>query len=116
MRLRDRVTTGVTSLEILLALALTCLGVASYLELRAHDAGSRRMVENVERGAAVAASVVADARARKGGLPPDTTQLSGLFVVRTTTSPWRGRVRDLQVTVTLPNGDSLTVHRLVAQQ
>jgi hypothetical protein len=116
MRERDRETAGVTSLEILLALVLACLGGVSYLQLRAHDAGSRRAVETVDSAAAVAAAAVAEARARPGGPPADTTQLSGPFVVSTSTVPWRGRVRDLRVTVALPNGDSLTVHRLVSRR
>jgi hypothetical protein len=113
---RDRNQAGVTSLEILIALVLACLGTVGYLELRAHDAGSRRAVDAVESAAAAAATAVAEARAREGGPPADTTQLSGQYVVHTGTLPWRGRVRTLRVVVDLPGGDTLTVHRLVTSR
>jgi hypothetical protein len=104
----------VTLLEALLALVILGLSAVGYLEVFQGGARAIRAAEDWNRAAALAESTMERAiDARVAGRPADAPVAAPGLDAHVEIRPWRGRVDDIAVTVTLPDGRTLVVHRLV---
>jgi type II secretory pathway pseudopilin PulG len=105
-----------TLLESLLALVILGLSAVGYLEVFQGSTRSVMAADEWERAAAVAeATMEGELLRRREGTGVSRPELPDGFGARVETSPWRGHVTDVAVTVTLPDGRSYTVHRLVRE-
>lgn len=104
-----------TLLEALVALVILGLSVVGYLEVFQGAGRSIRAAEEWNRATAVAESVVESAVvAHREAVAPEAIPLPDGFAAQVDSRAWRvDRVDDVSVTVTLPDGRALTVHRLV---
>jgi Tfp pilus assembly protein PilV len=102
-----------TLLEALLAVVILGLSAVGYLQVFQGSAQSIRAAEQWNRAAAVAESYMERelVSRREGAAPPPSTT-DGISA-RVQVTPWSGRLRDVTVMVALPDGRTLTVHRLV---
>jgi type II secretory pathway pseudopilin PulG len=103
-----------TLLEALLAVVILGLSAVGYLQVFQGSGQSVRLAEQWNRAAAVAESYMeSELLSRRAGVAaPPPSAVDGI-TARVQVTPWRGRLRDVTVTVALPDGQTLTVHRLV---
>jgi type II secretory pathway pseudopilin PulG len=103
-----------TLLEALLAVVILGLSAVGYLQVFQGSAQSVRAAEEWNRAGAVAESYMEREllSLRDGGAPPAPASTDGI-TAKVQVTPWRGRLRDVTVVVSLPDGRSLTAHRLV---
>ena len=101
-------------LEALLALMILGFSVVGYLDLFRGGATSVSSASDWMRTVAIAESAMEAATLgdalqaqQAGGVPEEG------FVRRVEVRPWDGALSDVVVTVTSPQGASLTLHRLV---
>jgi type II secretory pathway pseudopilin PulG len=102
-----------TLLESLIALVILGLSAVGYLEVFGASARSVGKAESWDRAAWVAEASMESALLRANGKAAPGPLVPEGFAARVENMPWRGRVRDVLVTVTLPGGQTWTVHRLV---
>ena len=102
-----------TLLEALVALVILGASAAGFLGVFQNSARSVQSAEAWNRASTIAAAALEDAtRAAKEGTIRDGS-VSG--EARVDVQPWSATVDDIVVQVTIPDGRSLTVHRLVRQ-
>lgn len=102
-------------LEALVALVILGGSAAGFLGVFQSGARSVQSAESWNKASTIASAMLEDAvRAAKEGstIGLGTADLPG----RVETQPWSARVDDIVVSVVLPDGRSLTVHRLVRRQ
>jgi type II secretory pathway pseudopilin PulG len=106
-----------TLLEGILALVILGLSAVGYLEVFQASARAVGSADQWERATAVAESALEHALvARRDGQPiPTALSTNPGYSARVDVVPWRGRVSDMVVTVVLPDGRALSVHRLVRE-
>jgi type II secretory pathway pseudopilin PulG len=102
-----------TLLEALVALVILGASAAGFLGVFQNSARSVQSAESWNQSSALAASTLEDAvRAAKEGTAPDIPSDAR---ARVDLQPWSATVDDIVVSVTLPDGRTMTVHRLVRQ-
>lgn len=103
-----------TLLEALVALVILGASAAGFLGVFQNSARSVQSAESWNTASAVAASTLETAvRSANDGTAPDASLAAGARVDR---QPWSANVDDIIVQVTLPDGRSMTVHRLVRRR
>ena len=103
-----------TLLEALVALVILGASAAGFLGVFQNSARSVQSAESWNQASALAATTLEDAvRAAKEGTAPDLVPNTQ---TRVDLQPWSTTVDDIVVQVTLPDGRTMTVHRLVRQQ
>ena len=103
-----------TLLEALLAVVILGLSAVGYLQVFQGSTQSVLVAEQWNRAAAVAESYMESALlARRDGAVAAAPSTPDGITAKVQVTPWRGRLRDMTVTVALPDGRTLTVHRLV---
>jgi type II secretory pathway pseudopilin PulG len=102
-----------TLLEALVALVILGASAAGFLGVFQNSARSVQSAESWNRASALATATLEEAvRAAKEGTAPDLAPSAG---TRMDLQPWSATVDDIVVQVTLPDGRTMTVHRLVRQ-
>jgi len=102
-----------TLLEALVAVVILGLSAVGYLQVFQGSARSVGIAEQWNRAAAVAESYMeSELLSRRDGVVAPPSVVDGI-TADVQVTPWRGRLRDVMVTVSLPDGRTLTVHRLV---
>lgn len=104
-----------TLLEALVALVILGASAAGFLGVFQNSARSVQSAESWNKASTIAAAMLEDAvRAAREGTAAglDTPDMPA----RVETRPWSARVDDILVSVRLPDGRSMTVHRLVRRQ
>lgn len=107
-----------TMLEALVALVILGASAAGFLGVFQNGARSMQSAAEWNRATAVAEAALEESvRARVAGTDaePPREDASG-NQVRIENQPWSARVDDVIVNVTLPDGRSMTVHRLVRRR
>lgn len=108
-----------TLLEALVALVILGASAAGVLGVFQNGARSVQSAEAWNRASAAAAATVEESvRAHiegPSGAGPTAESPAGMDA-RVEVLPWRGRVDDIVVRVTLPDGRAMTVHRLVRRR
>lgn len=103
-----------TLLEALVALVILGASAAGFLGVFQNSARSVQSAESWNRASALAAATLEDAvRAAKEGTAPEIIPDAG---TRVDLQSWSATVDDIVVNVTLPDGRSMTVHRLVRRR
>ena len=103
-------------LEALAALVILGASAAGFLGVFQNGARSMQSASAWNRATAVAEATLTDAvRAHAEGTALDARPGS-LEDVRVESQPWSANVDDLIVRVTLPDGRTMTVHRLVRRR
>ena len=107
-----------TMLEALAALVILGASAAGFLGVFQNGARSMLSASAWNRATAVAEATLTDAvRAHTEGTPVDgLPELPDGFQARVESQPWSANVDDLVVRVTLPDGRTMTVHRLVRRR
>ena len=107
-----------TMLEALAALVILGASAAGFLGVFQNGARSMQSASTWNRATAVAEATVADAvRAHSEGTPFDgPSESADGLQARVESQPWSATVDDLVVRVTLPDGRTMTVHRLVRRR
>lgn len=107
-----------TMLEALAALAILGASAAGFLGVFQNGARSMLSATTWNRATAVAEATLADAvRAHAEGAPVDVASKdTGDLQARVESQPWSANVDDLVVRVMLPDGRTITVHRLVRRR
>ena len=104
-----------TLFEALVALVILGASAAGFLGVFQNSARSVQSAESWNVASAAAASALEDAvRAAKEGTAPDMTAPDPR--TRVDMQPWSVSVDDIVVQVTLPDGRTLAVHRLVRRR
>ena len=102
-----------TLLEALVALVILGASAAGFLGVFQNSSRSVQSAQSWNAASAAAASAVEDAvRTVKEGAAPDIVPDAR---TRVDMQPWSATVDDIVVQVTLPDGRTMTVHRLVRQ-
>lgn len=107
-----------TMLEALVALVILGASAAGFLGVFQNGARSTQSAAEWNRATAVAEAALEESvRARIDGADAEQRlhEVSGIQT-RIEAQPWSDRVEDLVVTVTLPDGRTMTVHRLVRRR
>lgn len=107
-----------TMLEALVALVILGASAAGFLGVFQNGARSMQSASEWNRATAVAEAALEESvRARIAGTDPAQSpeDVTGIQT-RVVAQPWTDRVEDVIVRVTLPDGRSMTVHRLVRQR
>jgi type II secretory pathway pseudopilin PulG len=105
-----------TLFEALVALVILGASAAGFLGVFQNGARAVESAEAWNRASAAAQSAVEEAvRAAKEGTEVVRADTPGVQTT-TTTQPWSAGVEDIAVQVVLPDGRTLTVHRLVRQE
>ena len=105
-----------TLLEALVALVILGASAAGFLGVFQNSARAVQSAESWNRASAAAQANVEEAvRSAKEGTTEDLPDTPGVERVVATT-PWSASVDDIVVQVRLPDGRTLTVHRLVRRQ
>ena len=108
-----------TLLEALVALVILGTSVAGVLGVFQNGARSVQSADAWNRASVAAESALEEAvRARLEGTTPTAPGASSEpgLETRLDVQPWRGNVDDIVVRVTLPDGRTMTVHRLVRRR
>ena len=107
-----------TMLEALAALVILGASAAGFLGVFQNGARSMQSASAWNRATAVAEATLSDAvRAHTEGTSRDLTlENAEVFQVRVESQAWSTNVDDLIVRVTLPDGRTMTVHRLVRRR
>ena len=107
-----------TMLEALAALVILGASAAGFLGIFQNGARAMQSASSWNRATAVAEATLADAvRAHTEGAPVDVaSQGADGLQARVESLPWSANVDDLLVRVTLPDGRTMTVHRLVRRR
>lgn len=104
-----------TLLEALVALVILGASAAGFLGVFQNSARSVQSAESWNKASAIVATTLEDAvRAAKDGTAPDVSTADAQAHVDI--QPWSATVDDIVVQVTLPDGRTLTVHRLVRRR
>lgn len=102
-----------TLLEALVALVILGASAAGFLGVFQNSSRLVQSAQSWNMASAAAASAVEDAvRTLKEGTTPDIAPDAR---TRVDMQPWSATVDDIVVQVTLPDGRTMTVHRLVRQ-
>jgi type II secretory pathway pseudopilin PulG len=103
-----------TLLEALVALVILGASAAGFLGVFQNSARSVQSASSWNEATALAATTLEDAvRGAKEGTAPEVTIRNAQ--TRVDIQPWSATVDDIIVQVTLPDGRTVTVHRLVRQ-
>jgi type II secretory pathway pseudopilin PulG len=103
-----------TLLEALVALVILGFSAVGYLEIFQAGARAIRSADEWNRGTALAESALETAvDARTTDTPIVAITPPAGYEASVDVQPWHGRVEDVVVTVVVPGGRTLTVHRLV---
>ena len=103
-----------TLLEALVALVILGASAAGFLGVFQTGARSVQSAQSWNQASALASTILEDAvRASQEGMAPDVSTADAQ--ARVDIRPWSATVDDIVVEVTLPDGRTLTVHRLVRQ-
>jgi type II secretory pathway pseudopilin PulG len=106
-----------TLLEALTALVILGASAAGFLGVFQNGARSVQSAEEWNRASAAAESALEDAvRAAKDGSSISPSSSGAGVETRVELQPWSARVDDVVVQVTLPDGRTMTVHRLVRRR
>ena len=107
-----------TMLEALAALVILGASAAGFLGVFQSGARSIQSASICNRATAVAEATLTDAvRAHREGTPVDRpTESADGIQTRVESMPWSANVDDLVVRVMLPDGRTMTVHRLVRRR
>ena len=107
-----------TMLEALAALVILGASAAGFLGVFQNGARSMQSASAWNRATTVAEATLSDAvRAHTEGTSRDLTLANAEgFQARVESQPWSTNVDDLIVRVTLPDGRTMTVHRLVRRR
>jgi type II secretory pathway pseudopilin PulG len=107
-----------TMLEALVALVILGASAAGFLGVFQNGARSMQSASEWNRATAVAEAALEESvRARIAGADADQRlQEDSGIQTRIEAQPWSDRVDDVIVRVTLPDGRSMTVHRLVRRR
>ena len=108
-----------TLLEALVAVVILGTSVVGFLGVFQSGARAVQSADVWNRASSAAASVIEEAvRSRLEGSSEaiETSQLDAGIETRVAVQPWRGRVDDVVVRVTLPDGRAMTVHRLIRRR
>lgn len=108
-----------TLLEALVALVILSASAAGLLGIFQNGARSVKSADDWNRASAAAEAAIEESvRARIEGTAAGTEAGDRRFGLETRVDvqPWRGRVDDVVVRVTLPDGRVMTVHRLVRRR
>ena len=101
-----------TLLEALVALVILGASAAGFLGVFQNGARSVQSAESWNRASAIAAATLEDAvRASKEGAALNAPDAQARVEIQ----PWSATVDDIVVSVRLPDGRTMTVHRLVRQ-
>ena len=106
-----------TMLEALAALVILGASAAGFLGVFQNGARSMQSASAWNRATAVAEATLSDAvRAHNEGTMMESPQSLEGVQARVESQPWSANVDDLIVRVTLPDGRTMTVHRLVRRR
>lgn len=106
-----------TMLEALAALVILGASAAGFLGVFQNGARSMQSASAWNRATVAAEAALADAvRAHSEGTPVDGPPERDGVQARVESQPWSAGVDDLIVRVTLPDGRTMTVHRLVRRR
>ena len=104
-----------TMLEALAALFILGASAAGFLGVFQNGARSMKSASEWNRATAVAEAALEKAvrEQLQGSTSPQPLEYPEGFEARVQSAPWSANVDDLVVLVTLPDGRTMTVHRLV---
>ena len=106
-----------TMLEALVALVILGVSAAGFLGVLQNGARSMQSASEWNRATAVAEAALEESvRARIAGTDAETLSDASGIQTRIEAQPWSDRVEDVIVRVTLPDGRTMTVHRLVRRR
>ena len=102
-----------TLLESVLALVILGLSAVGYLGVFQASSRSVHVSEEWDHAVAVAESAMeSELASLKQGAPRLGTDIPLGFSAQVSAAPWRAGLMDVEVTVTMPDGQALTIHRL----
>lgn len=106
-----------TMLEALVALVILGASAAGFLGVFQNGARAMQSASDWNRATAVAEAALEESvRARIAGTDTETLNDPSGIETRIEAQPWSDRVDDVIVSVTLPDGRSMTVHRLIRRR
>jgi type II secretory pathway pseudopilin PulG len=106
-----------TMLEALVALVILGASAAGFLGVFQNGARAMQSASEWNRATAVAEAALEESvRARIAGTDAETLRDASGIQTRIQAQQWSDRVDDVIASVTLPDGRSLTVHRLVRRR